>query len=625
MRILVLVWLIVFLPLTVTCGKVTDKFSFQPDYPQQAQEIIVTYNPSGTSLENANEITLLAYCLSEDVSNVKEVTIKKFSEAWRGAFTIDDTTLAVYIIFKYKALQDDNGQKGYLVPIFGKDRKPIKGALATQAKVAYTGGYEPLNLWRNTKKSLLFYEKEFDLYPEQRRNWRMLDEYWYMLSEFNKDSAAQIIKSQLDQLAKNEEKTSDEIGLLANWYGRINEPVLAAKYKEELQKIEPQDFSIEIQRYRECSDARSISRKRELTIAFIKDFPNSHFIEYLHNKMISAYAQRKQYQQALNYLDANVKNPSSRFLSSLARDMIDGAILPEKALLFAKNAVKTARQEMATEKKPGNYTQKQWQEEQNNRLAKLIELYGSGLYKFGKIEESIPVFKEAVQLNSRIDSDIPKQYCRLLYESGKLKEAFDELRLQLKTDPLSDELRTLYKKVVHDLKKNEKEVDSFISRAEKEYRAELQMEVKGQMLDMPAPSFTLKDLDGKTVSLTDYKDKIVVLDFWATWCTWCLKSFPAMQKSMVKNRNDNKVKFLFIDTWESRDNFKRHVRSIIRKNNYPFHILLDVDDSVADDYNVPALPTKIIVGPDGKIRFRIRGFDNDSKLIEELDLMFEML
>ena len=48
-------------------------------------------------------------------------------------------------------------------------------------------------------------------------------------------------------------------------------------------------------------------------------------------------------------------------------------------------------------------------------------------------------------------------------------------------------------------------------------------------LNQPAPDFQLKDSNGKTVSLADYKGKTLVIDFWATWCVPCRNSFPAVK------------------------------------------------------------------------------------------------
>jgi thiol-disulfide isomerase/thioredoxin len=66
-----------------------------------------------------------------------------------------------------------------------------------------------------------------------------------------------------------------------------------------------------------------------------------------------------------------------------------------------------------------------------------------------------------------------------------------------------------------------------------------------------APDFSLQTLDGKTVKLSDYKGKVVVLDFWATWCVWCLKGMPAVEEVRKKYAGNDKVQFLALSQDEA--------------------------------------------------------------------------
>ena len=172
---------------------------------------------------------------------------------------------------------------------------------------------------------------------------------------------------------------------------------------------------------------------------------------------------------------------------------------------------------------------------------------------------------------------------------------------------------------------NEVEVESFLQMAKEEYRANLKMEILSELVNLPAPQLTLKDLKGNSVRLNDYKGKIVILDFWATWCSWCIKSFPAMQQAIDKYAHDENIVFLFIDIGEDYNRVEGKIRKIMESNNYSFHILLDPKDAADNGFNIPGLPTKIVIGPDGNIRFRNIGFNNDSQLLEEIDLLVEVL
>lgn len=625
MRISIITLQLVILVLFVMCGKVTEKFTCQPEYPQPGQEISITYNPSGTSLDDADEVTLLAYCFPAGMPVVKEVIMEKSAGVWRGAFNTADTTLAVYIIFRSGEQQDNNDKNGYLVSLFTADNKPIKGGMARQAEVAFVGGPYPLRMQRDFEKAKDYYEKEFEFYPEQEQNWKIVNSYWYPFHNLHRDSATTIIKARLDILGHKEEKTSEELSILINWHQELEEKALADKYEKELLKREPKGYHAEFEQFMVCAKEMSIDNKRKLIIAFIEDFPNSEYIEQLHDWMISAYVEKNQIKEAENYFGTYVKDPSSNFLDKLAWAMVKREIMLDKAVELAEIAVKKARSKQETEEKPGHYTQKEWQEKQNRSLAHVLDTYGFGLYKLGKIEESVSVFEEAVELSQRKSKGIRERYCRSLYETDQIEKAFAELESLVNEDPSKQELCAFFKEVYIKQKGSEDGLESFFVEAENENRQKKLEEIKEQMMDKSAPELTLNDLDGNTVSLADFKGKIVVLDFWGTWCGVCLQSFPAMQQSVNKYKEDGRIKFLFIDTLEKIEDAEKKVREIINNNNYTFHVLLDVDNSVANAYKITSAPIKIIIGPNGNIRFRSPGYGGDDQLIEKLDMMIAML
>lgn len=113
---------------------------------------------------------------------------------------------------------------------------------------------------------------------------------------------------------------------------------------------------------------------------------------------------------------------------------------------------------------------------------------------------------------------------------------------------------------------------------------------------MDAPAFTLKDLEGKDVSLSDFRGKWVVLDFWGSWCGWCIKGLPALKDAYEHYNHD--LEIIGIDCNES----KKAWRNAVAKYEIPWvNVYNPAESTLLSDYGVQGFPTKVIVSPQGKI------------------------
>jgi len=130
-----------------------------------------------------------------------------------------------------------------------------------------------------------------------------------------------------------------------------------------------------------------------------------------------------------------------------------------------------------------------------------------------------------------------------------------------------------------------------------------------------APDFTLKDLNGKSVKLSDYRGKIVILNFWAVWCKYCKEEMPDLNELNKILEKDNEAVILAVDVQESSDT----VNSFLSTNNINLKVLMDKDGSVTQTYGITGYPTTFIINKDGTVYTYIPGATNKETLQEILE------
>ncbi len=134
----------------------------------------------------------------------------------------------------------------------------------------------------------------------------------------------------------------------------------------------------------------------------------------------------------------------------------------------------------------------------------------------------------------------------------------------------------------------------------------------GVEIGMKAPDFTINNVNGNEVSLSDYQGTKVFLNFWASWCPPCKEEMPAIQKL---NKNYDDIKVITINSGENKDK----VLNYMMENNFSFTTLLDKNGKVTTDYLIRGIPSTFVIDKEGIIVRKQRGAITYGKMEEMIN------
>lgn len=278
--------------------------------------------------------------------------------------------------------------------------------------------------------------------------------------------------------------------------------------------------------------------------------------------------------------------------------------------------------------KPLNYTISDWSRFMRMAAYPYYYTYAAILHANSKDKLALYYLEKAIksQKAEPLNDETTELYTSLLVSAGQYNKAYDSLYAKAKIGkasvPMMTLLKKLYVKKGNTLIKANFFIDSLQRAADKSFFEEV---TKRMIVGKRAPDFELIDVNGNHVSLSQFRGKTVVLDFWATWCAPCKASMPAM-KQLTQKYPD--VVFLFIATQETSKDVAMRIKAYLKKQSFDFCVL--VDQTSAEDpkkytaaaaYQIDGIPAKVVIDRDGNELFLTSGYTSNTELIRDMDVM----
>ncbi|MBU1095949.1 MAG: TlpA family protein disulfide reductase [Bacteroidetes bacterium] len=617
----ILSFLLIFFTISCSNNYYETTFHYEPDVPDGGDEVTVYYNPAETKLKDAKEIELIAYAFNDKLLETTGVTLTKEEKGFYGKFIVHPDAVGILVKFTTENPSlTDNNNEGYLITV--NKEEVSAGYAAALGSWIYN-----LDIDQDQIKAIEKFKEVFTESPKLLGKYA--DRYFNSVWRGDIENRNSVIGENLSALEKDNKDPKDQNLLITftRWYGRIGDSVKADLYKSVLNKNFPNNQIAEDEEFQIIREEIDLNKKLDMVNEFIKRFNESKQKQDLYYYVLEDFRKQDRIVDALEIISKNPRQPNPYIFTKLFNSSMEKNDY-STALKIAVMEVDVTKNE--SEKpiriQPENMTSKEWQKSLNQEYGYALYHLSQAQYKTGDKATALENAKTAADLTSNEDLDVNLFYVKLLKENDNATEAIEKIKKLVIAGKANNEMKGILKDLFIPALGNKESLSLLLKDLEKQALAGLITKLKSEIINEPAPGFTLKNLDGKAVSLDELKGKIVIIDFWATWCGPCRQSFPGMQIAVERFKENKNVEFLFINTWERVADKLTNAKEFIKNNKYPFNVLMDTENSVIASYKVSGIPTKFVVDGDGNIRFKVIGFDgNTDHVADEISAMVNLI
>ncbi len=611
-----------------------DYVTITPAQPRHGEKITITYDPSakGAVLKNAQEMEVyLGFRFPGESMKTMELRGGK----WTTTLSIHDTTTALqYFFFNSGEKKDDNGRKFWDFLLYGKDHKPVKGAHWWRA--SSFGIRYPQD--RRVRDSLMAieYKEELALYPD---NWAARVSLWSneLKASLNPDSLKNLVTAEFEKHLAEAPTDLSSIDRTVRWYRSYGNQTRAGDLENKLLTIAPKSGYAEWIRLNKATRTVDKEQKKILSEQFIADFPRSIHVGSAYRGIFEYYEEISDYEKMLQvahqWTIAESRYKAGAY-NSVAQAFADKKIYLDTALVYAERAIRMVDDEPSgipgifvtdtavTETR--TFAPKTECERNSKYLRAMYRATKGWAYsQKGMYAEAEPLLYQA-HLDAPDQPDIRMHLAEVYEKNGKVDSAYVLHEQMLRTKPLDPQAKESLKRVYTQKHGSERGFDELVVRFERKWREAGVDKLASERVNKNAPQWQAKTLDGNLVASADYKDRVLVLTFWATWCGPCKAEFPYFQRAYNKFKDNPAVAFLAVNSsWSSETPAK--AKTFLMENKYTIPAAFDEDAKVTQRFGVTGIPTTFLIDKTGKIQFKEVGFNQTEDYVGNLSLRIEEL
>jgi len=632
-----------------------------PKPPVAGTTIHFDYHPQGGPLADANEVAALIYMYNSYRWTLTDALMTKKGDTWQGELDIPDDCAFMAFLFQdtwtqFANAKDNNDNKGFLYVVSDSNGQPLPGGNLAwglmrkpSAGLGVNGYFD--EGYQEIEQDALYYWYQKEVQQHQDKAALFFPTMMSIVQLQTGERFPEAAEMFFGIFSKQDNPTENNYLTMENIYRfTLKDTHKADSIHQLILKNYPNGWTVRRTAFDQLHQQKE--NFHECTIDFLKKYPQSEsakldayqpFVYYNAARTIAAdyFSGKFDQNELIGMLpEMDFKTIAEIFRTTAGAFHIKKAVSDDIILPVATPLIDEMRKKVADR----SYCEATYMSpRQSDLLAQRLLDEHTGTYADILLCKQQP--QEAIKAIGSISPErryaypaVNETHIRALMQTGatgKVKEVMQQAYAQNAVTP---EAIALFKDVYVKEHGSSTGFDECLADMKPKGSSEaLKAELEKRLIDRPFKAFTLKDMNGKTVCSDDWKGKVVVLDFWASWCFPCKNAFPGMQMAVDHFKDDPDVLFYFIDTMENAEGYEQKARDYMKEKGFTFNVLFDAKENggkgknqvvfkqMNDINHSMAIPRKMFI-KDGRVRLTEEGYGGSpSRLADEVIGAVELL
>lgn len=597
-----------------------------PMQPTAGSQLTVEYRPQAADMAWATKdasvhAVALWFGAESQFPTAMEVPLKSDGKRYTGQFTIPAD--AVFIMFKVGTgfAYDNNNEEYWSTLVYDANGRALSGANLRASQTCL--GMMPPECRRkqDLEEATALLIQETKVSPKlltPRVNLVMLE------SSTGAYSQTEGIAKLRQLVSPNTVPTNGEEAMaVAAAFRVIGDSIEAQRVMREATMKFQNSLITEQANLERLRTAGTLDDFVNMVISHLTDYPQSSARAGLIESVLQATTKQGSFRALIRFLD-EVPNLPAVVYYQATNYMGAQDSLRSETMRLIENGITAAKNPKARLPYVGL---SEWNAQQDLSLSQIYFVKGAILRSENKQQAAIAAFKESVRYGGKLtDKGVYEMLISTFDPKSNPDEVISYSEQAIQNGAHTAAIIENYKVALAQNGKDASTINDLVAKQKAMGAAALNSRLISEKLNQPMIDGTFTTLGGQPVNISDWKGKVVLIDYWATWCGPCRKSFPSLQKLYEKYKDNPNVVIAVVNVWERSEDRVVTVQDFLKQNpTLTFPMYLDKTDAVVQKYGVTGIPTKFILGKDGRIQFKEVGLAPDEQFIEETSKKIDLL